>query len=148
MKAAVLILASAGAWAVVQPPVKPPIPVENPPLSPASVTALQKGYPAVAPIFEAKCFACHAAKPGKKDVKLSDPRKKIDMTGGFPFSSSDSLEGRLTRLRDQVSDGSMPPWYYRLFHPSAKLTDADRAAIIGWIDGKQPVPPAAAPAGK
>ncbi|MEK7476310.1 MAG: heme-binding domain-containing protein [Candidatus Coatesbacteria bacterium] len=108
------------------------------PLKPKAVKALKAAYPAaVGPILEAKCFPCHAATPGK-EAKLSRPRKAFDMTGGFPFNSADTLEQRLGHLRHEVETGAMPPFMYRLFKWSAKLTADDRAAILGWLDGKAP----------
>jgi hypothetical protein len=31
----------------------------------------------------------------------------------------------------------MPPWYYVILHPEAKLADADRAEIERWIAESQ-----------
>ena len=43
---------------------------------------------------------------------------------------------RLAKLREElpeeVAEGEMPPWSYRLAHPEARLSDADRAALEAW----------------
>ena len=48
-------------------------------------------------------------------------------------------EQRKTRKRkeivEQVQSGEMPQWYYILLHPAAKLSEAERQAIIGWAKG-------------
>lgn len=31
-----------------------------------------------------------------------------------------------------VNDGDMPPWYYLVMHPGARLSDADRELIGAW----------------
>jgi len=119
-----------------------PKPAQPAPLKPKAVKALKAAYPAaVAPILEAKCFACHAAKPGA-EAKPSGARKAFDMTGGFPFNSADTLEQRLGCLRNQVATGGMPPFMYRLFKWGTKLTAEDKAAILGWLDGTMPAAPA------
>jgi mono/diheme cytochrome c family protein len=133
MKTTIILLLASVAVAADAPTT--PIPA---PMAPKMVKALAAAYPAaVQPILEAKCFACHAAKPGK-EAKLSGARKAFDMTGGFPFNSSDTLEQRLGRLRNEVATGGMPPFMYRLFKWGSKLTPADKDAIIGWLDGKSP----------
>ena len=43
---------------------------------------------------------------------------------------------RLAKLREElpeeVAEGEMPPWSYRLAHPEARLSGADRAALEAW----------------
>jgi len=44
--------------------------------------------------------------------------------------------GRLQNLREvdeTIRDGSMPPLYYRVLHPSARLTDAEKTALIDGL---------------
>jgi hypothetical protein len=35
---------------------------------------------------------------------------------------------------EEVREGEMPPWYYRLLHPEARLDASDRAALSAWAD--------------
>jgi heme-binding protein len=37
---------------------------------------------------------------------------------------------------------NMPPWPYRLMHPAARLTNADRAALERWIESELASPSA------
>ena len=41
-------------------------------------------------------------------------------------------EVRLSGLPEEVAEGEMPPWSYRLAHPEARLSGADRAALEAW----------------
>jgi hypothetical protein len=45
----------------------------------------------------------------------------------------------------RIQGGSMPPWYYILMHPQAKLSDAEKPALMRGLDAtvaKNPPPPA------
>ena len=33
----------------------------------------------------------------------------------------------------EVREGDMPPWYYRLAHPEARLSDGDKTALINGL---------------
>jgi hypothetical protein len=44
---------------------------------------------------------------------------------------------------DQIEDKKMPPWFYvEPFHHDAKLTDAEKAALKGWLLAKKEAPKA------
>ncbi len=38
----------------------------------------------------------------------------------------------LDDVLDMVNDGDMPPWYYLVMHPEARLSDVDRELIGAW----------------
>ncbi len=66
----------------------------------------------------------HDVKDGRKEVNFStwdryDARRK---------------ERKLKEIVKEVKDGDMPPWYYVPLHPNAKLSNADRDAIIKWAN--------------
>jgi hypothetical protein len=53
---------------------------------------------------------------------------------------------RLAKTAKEIAKGAMPPWYYRLVHPEARLSPADVAAL-GALATPLPTSPApAAPA--
>jgi len=123
--------------------------VKKPPLDGGALKAMRVNYPAnIEPIFTRKCFDCHSAKtnypwyykaPGAKgtiDQDISRARRMVDMTGGFPFRGVGDNTERLGLLRGAVTDGSMPPFLYRLAHPGTGLGKDDKALIIAWLDGK------------
>ena len=46
-------------------------------------------------------------------------------------------------IAEEVEEGGMPLWYYRLVHAEARLTDAERKAIVDWANAAQDALPAA-----
>jgi hypothetical protein len=47
---------------------------------------------------------------------------------------------RLRWICENVRSGEMPPWLYRLGHPAARLTAAEKDAICAWSDGARRAP--------
>ncbi len=45
---------------------------------------------------------------------------------------SDKRVELLDDVLEMVNDGEMPPWYYLVMHPGARLSDADRELIGAW----------------
>ena len=39
----------------------------------------------------------------------------------------------LEDVLEEVDEGSMPPWSYRLLHPGARLSDAERETLRRWV---------------
>lgn len=37
---------------------------------------------------------------------------------------------------DRVRDGDMPPWFYELLHPTARLDAADREILQHWMEAE------------
>ncbi len=44
---------------------------------------------------------------------------------------------KLDEIARLVASNAMPPWYYDVMHPGARLTSAERAAITRWIAGEK-----------
>lgn len=44
---------------------------------------------------------------------------------------------KLDEIERLIKSGAMPPWYYRMVHPQARLTDAQRAVVLNWIEHEQ-----------
>jgi cytochrome c551/c552 len=40
---------------------------------------------------------------------------------------------KLTKTQEEVADGEMPPWYYVLMHPAARLGTADNDRLRAWV---------------
>lgn len=59
---------------------------------------------------------------GREDLNFSD-------WPAFDFEQQD-LE--FDDIRDQIEKDRMPPWDYRLMHPEARLSDAERRTLIEW----------------
>jgi hypothetical protein len=41
---------------------------------------------------------------------------------------------KLKETIETLNEGEMPPWYYCMMHPAARLADSDRQAIIAWAN--------------
>ncbi|MEP6833008.1 MAG: cytochrome c [Gemmatimonas sp.] len=80
----------------------------------------------VAPILYRNCTSCHH-------------------TGGLgPFSlvEYDSAKANLKEMREMVSTNQMPPWHaegaHDVFRNDRRLSDADKATLLQWIDAGAP----------
>ena len=61
---------------------------------------------------------------GRRELNFSEWRSY------YPQTRRRKLQWMGRALRE----GSMPPWTYRLMHPGARLTGAERAMIDQWIE--------------
>jgi hypothetical protein len=68
-----------------------------------------------------------------RDVALGRKELNFSEWGSYyPQTRMRKLQwmGRVLRRR------SMPPWVYRLMHPGARLSDAERATLDRWIESE------------
>lgn len=56
------------------------------------------------------------------------------MSNDFPFEGHGSPLEDLDAIEKTVNDGTMPPWNYRLMHPSSTLTDSEKSTVLRWIE--------------
>jgi len=120
----------------------------NPPASPGSPLAAPAQIEAT---LRRACYDCHSNQtrwpwygrvaPASwlvaRDVALG--RKELNFSewrSYYPQTRMRKLQwmGRVVRER------SMPPWAYRLMHPGARLTDAERAMLDRWIESEISTP--------
>ncbi|MCB9092385.1 MAG: heme-binding domain-containing protein [Halobacteriovoraceae bacterium] len=99
----------------------------------------------VEPIFKRSCFDCHSNKTDYPwyysiplidkviDHHISDAKSHLDFSFGYPFKSHDTKVNDLKSIRQVISKGHMPPWYYLLFHNESKLNEKDVQIINQWI---------------
>ncbi|HVC43539.1 MAG TPA: heme-binding domain-containing protein [Candidatus Binataceae bacterium] len=118
------------------------VPVEriNPP-----PTGTLAAPPEIAATLKRACYDCHSSATRwpwysrvapvswlvVRDVNLG--RKEVnfsDWGSYYPVTRRRKLEWIGRALREE----KMPPWSYRLMHPSARLTEADRTALERWIE--------------
>jgi hypothetical protein len=94
-------------------------------------------------VLRRACYDCHSnetAWPWYSRVAPVSWLLARDVHGGrreLNFSSWGAYGAKrrakkLNETLEEVRNGNMPPWYYVLMHPQAKLADADRAAIKTW----------------
>jgi Haem-binding domain len=99
----------------------------------------------VAAMLRRACYDCHSNETRwpwyssvapvswliVRDVNLG--RKEINFSewgSYYPRTRRRKLEWMGRALHEE----EMPPWSYRLMHPGARLTEADRAVLLRWIE--------------
>lgn len=98
----------------------------------------------IEPIFRRACMDCHSAHTdypwyqrlplvrGLIDRDIAEARTHLDMTEGYPFRSHAPPLEDLEAIEEDIREGSMPPFRYRIMHPSAALTDEEKAQVFQW----------------
>jgi mono/diheme cytochrome c family protein len=121
------------------------VPVErtNPPVQ-ADVVA----PPEVKALLRRACFDCHSGEtvwPWYAWVApvswlvahdVNHGREELDFSG---FEADDAARQR-KKLREtaaEVEEGEMPPWYYVLLHPEARLDDAAQRQLVDWANAER-----------
>lgn len=121
-----------------------PVSRTNPP-----VTAPVQAPPEVQAVLRRACFDCHSHEtvwPVQAYVApfswlvahdVEEGREELD------FSAWDQVDRRKVakKLPKEVGEGEMPPWFYVLAHPSARLSDAERKLLTDWARGLAEVAP-------
>jgi hypothetical protein len=84
----------------------------------------------------AGCFDCHSnqtvwpwytAIPGVRQVMVDHVQEGREV---FNMSRMDVGQEEAHEAGEVVAEGEMPPQYYVLLHPTARLSDAERRALI------------------
>jgi mono/diheme cytochrome c family protein len=115
-----------------------PVSRTNPPVA-APVAA----PPDVLAVLKRACFDCHSHETAWPLQAYLAPASWLvahDVKEGreeLNFSAWDKVDRRKVakKLPHEVGQGDMPPWYYVLAHPTAKLSEAERAALSSWARG-------------
>lgn len=96
------------------------------------------------------CFDCHSNETSWRwytNVAPVSWLTQSDVDGGrqkLNFSEWNQPQPWAGQAAQAVRDGSMPPWYFLPLHPEAKLSPADRQALIQGLAatlGEGPRPP-------
>jgi len=110
-------------------------PEQSDPQAPATITRLLRGA----------CYDCHsnqtrwpwysAIAPVSWMVShhVTEARRRLNFSEWADYTSDpDTASHKLAEIADQVASGRMAPWYYRVMHPEARLSGAERQALIRW----------------
>ncbi|HPF70828.1 MAG TPA: heme-binding domain-containing protein [Candidatus Krumholzibacteria bacterium] len=106
------------------------------------------GAPAgVADLLRRACYDCHSGRtawPWYSRVApvswfvadhVREGRRALDFTD-WPALDLDLQDELLRHVADEVGKGDMPLASYRLAHPAARLTAAQRDSIVAWAEGR------------
>jgi mono/diheme cytochrome c family protein len=86
------------------------------------------------------CFDCHSNEtkwPWYSHVAPASWLVQSDVDegrGDLNFSEGPAGTKRAKKAAREVSEGDMPPLPYRLMHPEARLTDAEKAELIHGLE--------------
>jgi hypothetical protein len=120
----------------------------NPPVAPGhDLLASHPPPPEIAARLRAACYDCHSHEtrwpwysrvaPGSwlvvKDVK--DGREALNFSE-WPHDRPERAARKLKRISEEVDYRNMPPGKYTLLHPDARLTAAQRQALMNWADAE------------
>jgi hypothetical protein len=87
-------------------------------------------------LFRRACFDCHSNETGWRWYSYVAPVSWLvgnDVEGGrrhLNFSEWDKPQKHADDVAGMIKSGDMPPWFYLPLHPSAKLSDAEKRALI------------------
>lgn len=110
----------------------------NPP-----VTGKVDAPPPIATLLERACNDCHSNEtrwPWYSQVSpfswlltrdVNEARKHLNFSEWQGYEADRKLK-KLKEIEEEVSAGEMPLANYLLLHPEAKLTDAERTALVDW----------------
>jgi Haem-binding domain len=99
--------------------------------------------PEVKAALRRACYDCHSnetAWPWYSQVApiswllaydVGDGRKDLNFSTWQRYDEK-RRQKKLKETAETVNEGEMPPWYYVLVHPDARLADADRQALFAW----------------
>ena len=87
-------------------------------------------------LFHRACFDCHSNETGWRWYSYVAPVSWLvgnDVEGGrrhLNFTEWDKPQKHAGDVAGMIKSGDMPPWFYVPLHPSAKLSDAEKQALI------------------
>jgi Haem-binding domain len=101
--------------------------------------------PGIAVTLKRACYDCHSNETRwpwysrlaplswliVRDVTLGRKEVNFSEWGSYYLLTQ---RRKLEWIGRALHEEKMPPWSYRLMHPSARLSQADRAALERWID--------------
>jgi uncharacterized membrane protein len=103
--------------------------------------------PAVEQVLENSCYGCHSnggsapwyAAVAPSYVMSGSAREKMNFSDWNNYDQSTRQQAR-SLVASVVADGEMPPGDFTLLHPSAGLTEGDKATIAKWAAEKPALP--------
>jgi hypothetical protein len=110
-------------------------------------SGINADFQTVEPILRHSCYDCHSAEtvfpwyhslPLVKqfmDGHIEHGSRHLDMTKGFPFNDGKKNQVDLLKdMRDEIKDGDMPIFSYRLMHWGTLIKGKKQDSVFAWID--------------
>lgn len=88
----------------------------------------------------AACFDCHSNEthwPWYSNIAPISWLVQHDVDAGrdkLNFSEWDRPQAEADEAAEVVDEGEMPPWQYKLLHPKARLSSAERQALVRGLE--------------
>jgi heme-binding protein len=111
------------------------------------------GAPAeVESVLRRACYNCHSHEtvwPWYSHVApvswlvahdVSDGRRELNFSAWAAYPPAKKAR-KLQKCAAEVAKGKMPPWYYRLVHPEARLDAREREVLQAWATAGGVTPP-------
>jgi hypothetical protein len=110
----------------------------NPPIDSDIPTSIE-----VKSILRRSCYDCHSNEtiwPWYSHIApiswllawdVRDGRDELNFSTWSQYSTQRQLK-KLKESWEQITEGDMPPWYYLLPHPDARLSPAERELLRQW----------------
>jgi hypothetical protein len=121
-------------------------PRTNPPVKTDFIAATAPP-PQIQNLLHAACYDCHSDQtrwPWYSHVAPVSWLLASDVNGGrrhvnfsqWPQTEPDLAARKIGDMSDEVDNGDMPPWQYKLIHAGARLTDDQRKELKNWLDAE------------
>ena len=104
--------------------------------NPAVVKEPAWNSPQTRELMRRACFDCHSNEtvwPWYSNIAPVSWLTQRDVNGGrahLNFTEWDRPQRHAKDVAEEVKSGDMPPWFYLPMHPLAKLSDAEKQALI------------------
>ncbi len=113
------------------------IPVSH--TNPAVVVEPTWDAPQTRNLAESACFNCHSNEtewPWYSKIAPVSWLTSHDVTDGrehLNFSDWSQHHAGINEITEVINSGEMPPWYYTINHPEARLSDQEKADLIAGL---------------
>lgn len=109
-------------------------------------TLINERYTAVDHILKKDCYNCHSIQTdfpwyhsipgvaGFMDGHISEAQEHVDFSFGFPFGGHGDPLSTLLAIKDEIEDGDMPIFSYRIMHWGALIEGDKQDTLFKWID--------------
>ena len=107
---------------------------------------INASYFTVEGMLKNSCYDCHSINPhypwyykipgikGWMQGHIDHGLKHVDFSNGFPFGGHGTQLETLDAIKDEVKDGDMPIFSYRLMHWGKLIEGSDQETLFAWID--------------